>query len=239
MTSAAPLTNLRRENLALLYQGLFTGIVRIQSGRQQIANAEMFRRRMREALAEVQREAIKRGYAAEHTMETDFAVVAFLDEVILTSQDACRNEWAQKPLQEDLFGVSVAGELFFTRVEKLIQRADSAELADMMEVYYLCILLGFEGRYAIGGGKAELHLLADRVRQRIEGIRGRNPMFSPNGSLPAETLVQAAPDALAAKLKIAAIAAGAAAVFFFVVFWAQLLWKGSQVHDALVKALLL
>src|ERR1043166_6267301 len=101
----------RRENLALLYQGFLTGIVRIHSGRQPLVNADMFRRRTKEALAEVTREAMKRGYAAEHTIETDFAVVAFLDEVILTSKDPARDAWAQRPLQEELFNISTAGEL--------------------------------------------------------------------------------------------------------------------------------
>jgi type VI secretion system protein ImpK len=228
----------RRENLALLYQGLFTGIVRIQSGRQQIANAEAFRRRMKEALAEVAREAIKRNYAAEHTMETDFAVVAFLDEVILSSHDACRNDWAQKPLQEDLFGVSIAGELFFSRVEKLLARAESAEVADMLEVYYLCLLLGFEGKHGIGGGKAELHVIADRIRQRIAHIRGDQGQLSPQGALPQEYAAPVRRDALAMKLRAAAIGAGAAAFLFFVLFFAHLLWKGSGAHDTVARALL-
>src|SRR5579884_3526425 len=97
-----------QENLALLYQGLLTGIVRIRSGKQPLANAEMFRRRTKEALGEVTREAIKRGYAAEHTMETDFALVALLDEVILSSHDPSREAWAQRPLQEELFGLTTA-----------------------------------------------------------------------------------------------------------------------------------
>jgi type VI secretion system protein ImpK len=228
----------RRENLALLYQGLFTGIVRIQSGRQQIANAEAFRRRMKEALAEVAREAIKRNYAAEHTMETDFAVVAFLDEVILSSHDPCRNEWAQKPLQEDLFGVSIAGELFFSRVEKLLARAESAEVADMLEVYYLCLLLGFEGKYAIGGGKAELHVIADRIRQRIAHVRGERGQLSPEAGLPQEYAAPVQPDALANRLRLASIGAGAAAAVLFLLFSGHLLWKGSGVHDAIARALL-
>ena len=231
--AAAPV---RRENLALLYQGLFTGIVRIQSGRQQISNADAFRRRMKEALAEVAREAIKRNYAAEHTMETDFAVVAFLDEVILSSHDQCRNDWPQKPLQEDLFGVSIAGELFFTRVDKLLARAESAEVADMLEVYYLCLLLGFEGKHGIGGGKSELHVIADRIRQRIAHIRGERGQLSPQGALPQEYVAVVKPDSLAMRLRMAAIAAGAAAVLFFIIFAAHLLWKGSGVHDAVARA---
>src|SRR6478672_3845144 len=161
----------RRENLALLYQGLLTGIVRIHSGRQPLVNADMFRRRTKEALAEVTREAMKRGYAADHTMETDFAVVAFLDEVILTSKDPARDAWAQRPLQEELFNVSTAGELFFTRIERLQQRADTPELADM--------------------------------------------------------------------LKLAAMAAGGFALFILLAAWVHLFFKGSSLHDLLVKALVM
>jgi type VI secretion system protein ImpK len=238
MSTPAQAITPRRENLALLYQGLLTGIVRIHSGRQPLVNAEMFRRRTKEALAEVTREAIKRNYAAEHTIETDFAVVAFLDEVILTSHDPAKEEWTQKPLQEELFGVSTAGELFFTRIEKLLQRSDTSELADMLEVYYLCVLLGFEGLYATRN-KTELHLLSDRIRQKIERIRGADPRFSPAGALPGEAVRVAAPDAVAQKLKLAALGIGGAAILIFLIAWIHLLWKGSQLHDLLVKALFL
>jgi type VI secretion system protein ImpK len=228
----------RRENLALLYQGLLTGIVRIHSGRQALVNADVFRRRTKEALAEVTREAMKRNYAAEHTMETDFALVGFLDEVILTSKDPARDAWAQKPLQEELFNISTAGELFFARIERLLQRSDTPELADMLEVYYLCILLGFEGQYATTN-KAELHILAGKLRQRIERIRGADPRFSPAGILPSDPVAVAAPDALAAKLKLAAMAAGGAALFIVLVAWIHLFLKGSSLHDLLVKALVM
>jgi type VI secretion system protein ImpK len=236
MTPAAP--RLRAENLALLYQGLLTGIVRIRSGRQPIANAEMFRRRTKEALAEVTREAMKRNYAAEHTIETDFAIVALLDEVILTSHDPSREGWVVRPLQEELFGVSTAGEVFFARVQKLINRPDSAELADMLEVFYLCILLGFEGQY-VGQNKTELHLLSDRIRQRIEGIRHADPRFSPAAWLPEEPVAVAVPDAVAGKLKLAAAAIGGAAIFLFIVAFVHLFWASSQLRDLLAKALLM
>lgn len=228
----------RAENLALLYQGLLTGIVRIRSGRQPIANAEMFRRRTKEALIEVTREAMKRNYAAEHTIETDFAIVALLDEVILSSHDPSRDQWVVRPLQEELFGVSTAGEVFFARVQKLLNRPDSVELADMLEVFYLCILLGFEGQF-VGQNKTELHLLSDRIRQRIDGIRGSDPRFSPSAWLPEDPVSVAVPDALAAKLKLAAVAIGGAAIFVFVVAFVHLFWASSQLRDLLAKALLM
>lgn len=236
--SLTPVSASRQENLALLYQGFFTGIVRIQTGRQQISNAQAFRRRMMDALAEVARESVKRNYAAEHTVETDFAIVAFLDETILNSNDPCRGEWIQKPLQEELFGVSVAGELFFTRLEKLLNRQDSPELADMLEVYHLCLLLGFEGRYAVTG-KAELHMLMDRVRQRIDRIRNRDAILSPQGFLPNETIVEVTPDALAKTLLRVALISGVVAVFLFLAFTGDLLVLGSQARDLFAQSLVL
>ena len=227
-----------QENLALLYQGLLTGIVRIRSGKQPLANAEMFRRRTKETLSQVTREAIKRGYAAEHTMETDFGLIALLDEVVLSSHDPSRDAWAQRPLQEELFGLTTAGEVFFTRIEKLLRRPDSKELADMLEVYYLCILLGFEGQYATQS-KTDLHLLADRVRQRIERIRGGDQRFSPAGFLPDEAVAVAPPDHIAGYLKLAAMAAGSAAVVVFLFAGGHLFWLSSQLRDVLAKALLM
>jgi type VI secretion system protein ImpK len=226
----------RAENLALLYQGLLTGIVRIRSGRQPIGDADRFRRRTKEALAEVTREAMKRNYAAEHTIETDFAIVALLDEVVLTSHDPCRDAWAVRPLQEELFGIATAGEVFFVRVQKLLNRPDSAELADMMEVFYLCILLGFEGQY-VTGNKTELHLLSDRIRQRIDRIRNSDPRFSPAAWLPEELVAVAVPDALAGQLKLAAMAVGGGAIFVFLVAFVHLFWSSSQLRELLLKAL--
>jgi hypothetical protein len=49
------------ENLALLYQGLLTGIVRMQAGRQHITDGESFRRRTKAALQDVEREAVSAG----------------------------------------------------------------------------------------------------------------------------------------------------------------------------------
>jgi len=44
---------------------------------------------------------------------------------------------------------------------------------------------------------------------------------------------------VAGKLKLAAMAVGGAAIFIFVVAWLYLFFKGSQLHDLLVKALVM
>ena len=122
------------ENLALLYQGLLTGIVRLQAKREHIPDAEVFRRRTIRALQDVERDARSAGYELDDVRDTHFAVVAFLDSVVLNSTEPGRAEWERKTLQEELFGQTDAGVVFFEKLERFRSRRDSKRLADILEV---------------------------------------------------------------------------------------------------------
>jgi type VI secretion system protein ImpK len=224
------------DRLALLYEGILTATVRVQTARQQVQDPENFRTRMKQALREIASTAARKGYSADDVQEANFAVVAFLDETVLTS-DASASEWAQKSLGEELFGQRSAGELFFKRLETLRANRDSQSLAEVLEVYYLCLLLGYEGKFA-GGSKAELQLLMSNLRDRIERIFGRSPEFSPDGALPDEP-VAAAPlvDPLDRQVKLFALAALILAVVCFFGFSLYLGSKSSDVQHAIQERL--
>ena len=83
-------------------------------------------------------------------------MVAFLDESILNMHNPVFADWPRRPLQEEYFGHHVAGEIFFQNLDKILQRNDSQDMGDLLEVYQLCMLLGFAGKYSIGG-RGELH----------------------------------------------------------------------------------
>jgi type IV/VI secretion system ImpK/VasF family protein len=136
---AAPPT--RREKLALLYQGIFTAIVRVQSGRQPLIDANAFQRRMEGLFSEIEREAIKVGYRDKEIDDARYALVAFLDETIQRSDDPNRGAWS--PLQSKLYAQAVAGEGVFDRLKTIRTRRDSPDLSDVLEIYYLCFLLGY------------------------------------------------------------------------------------------------
>ena len=161
----------RSDTLALLYQNILTGIVRVQGGRQPLTDVETFRRRMRAALQDVEREASAAGYSSAEIRDAEFAVVAFLDEAILSSKDPKAEEWRRKPLNIELFGQAVAGDVFFDKLTEIERRRDSASLADLLEVYLVCLLLGFEGRFA-PPLRGEAYRIMERIRGRIESIRG-------------------------------------------------------------------
>ena len=85
----------------------------------------------------------------------------------------------RKPLQEELFGRHVAGEVFFQNLEQLLGRRDSPELADLLEVYSLCVLLGYLGRYSIAS-KGDLRVMMGHTDDKINRIRGNRTDLSPS-----------------------------------------------------------
>src|SRR5215469_6359421 len=152
----------RTENLALNFQEVLTAIVRLRANRQTVSDAESFRHHMREALRLAANDAQRAGYPMEDIKLAAFATVALLDEVILNSQNRLFADWPRKPLQEEMFGIHVAGETFFQYAQQILARQDSVETADLLEVYYLCLLLGYSGRYSVGG-RGELQAVKDTM----------------------------------------------------------------------------
>jgi type VI secretion system protein ImpK len=192
-----------------------------------VQDADGFRSRMKDALNDISQVAARRGYTREDVEEASFAMVAFLDEVILSRSDGGQTQWARKSLQEEMFGQRSAGELFFKRLEELRGQRDSRQLAEVLEVYRTCLLLGYEGRHS-SGARAELHLLMDNLRDRIERILGSYPEFSPDGAFPDSPREVKAPDPFPRQLLLGTIAVVVFALLCFIGFSWHL---GSRVGD--------
>jgi len=218
-------------NLAILYEGVFTVIVRMQAQRQLASVAETFRTRIKTVLTEVERDAIAAGYSAHDIRDTHFAVVAFLDSVVLHSNDPVKPEWERQTLQEELFGQTDAGVVFFEKLENFRARGDSAQLADMLEVYLLCLLLGFEGRYS-GRLRGELESIAEKVRRRIDDIRGVSDQVSPSDIRVSATTLQT-PQTIRRvdRFALFTLAAAIFTLLLFLLFKFDLIWISDQVRN--------
>jgi type VI secretion system protein ImpK len=98
--------------------------------------------------------------------EAVWALVVSYDEVILqSSQWDGRIQWIQNPLQREMYGTHMGGVEFFDRLENL--RKDSSSNRDVLEIYYLCMLLGYRGKYRTEP-PAELNRLLQEVAEEIE-----------------------------------------------------------------------
>jgi len=173
----------KTENLALIFQELFTAAIRLRSGRQEVQDADQFRAQVMQAIRMADQNAKSRGYVDTDIQLGVFAVVAFLDESILNLRQPVFKDWVRKPLQEELFGRHVAGEIFFESLNKLLGRRDAPETADILEVYYLSMLLGYLGKYSISS-RGELKSLMMQTAEKIQRIRKTPAYWSPNWALP-------------------------------------------------------
>lgn len=205
----------RLDNLALIFQEVLTVVARLRANRQRFNDVETFRSQIRNALKTAENDGLRRGYSLEDLRVATFAVVAFLDESILNSQNAVFIDWQRKPLQEELFGVHVAGEIFFRNVERLLSRQDSEPLADLLEIHQLCLLLGFRGRYSAGSTSGDIRNILQQIEEKIRRIRGGITM--PAWQPPAELLAPPR-DKWIPVLKWLAIGCATFAVLLFVVF---------------------
>jgi len=226
---AAPVR--RADNLAMLYQEALTVVVRLRSNRQAVGDPQAFRSQISLALQTAGEEATRRGYAVEDARVATFAIVAFLDESILNSHNPAFADWVRKPLQQELFGVDMAGEIYFRNVDHLLGRRDSQELADVLEIYQLCILLGFRGRYSVGSS-GELRNVANLIAERIRRIRGATPMLSPAWTPPADA-APAFVDPWIRPLLWSAAACWIFALLLFVIFSVSLGSAASELQSIL------
>ena len=206
----------RPENLALIYQEVLTAIERLRANRTGVTDAAAFRHHTREAIRTAASQALAAGYPADDVKYATFAVVAFLDESVLNSQNPIFADWARKPLQEELFGTHIAGEVFFQNLQQLLGRNDSADLADLLEVPYLCLLLGFGGRYSVGS-RGELSQVMNMTAEKIRRIRGRFAGLSPSWMLPADKVTSRG-DPWVRKLGIIAAVCAIVTILLFITY---------------------
>ena len=219
------------ENLALIYQEVLTAITRLRTNRQAATDAGAFRNQMKAATKAAESEATSKGYPVEDTRLATFALVAFLDESILNSNNPVFADWPRMPLQEELFGGHTAGEIFFQCIDRLLAHSDSPQLADTLEVFALCLLLGYRGRYSLSGQEG-VRTVLEAMADKIQRIRGGVRPLSPNWSPPQDAVRLRAYDPWVRRLAFGAAGFLLLALLLFVGFKLTLMSGASGLHSA-------
>lgn len=227
----------RRENLAFVFQELLTVGERLRANRQQVNDAPSFRAQLWAGVKLADEEARRRGYSADDIELAIFAVVAFLDESILNLRLPVFADWPRQPMQEERYGHHIAGEIFFENLKKILGRTDSQDLADLLEMYHLSLLLGFAGKYSLGG-RGDLRTIAMQTGEKIQRIRQTGPEFSPYWRLPGDGPPRlASGDPWVKRLGIAAACCFVLMVTLLVLFYA-LLGSGVESLQAIAGPIL-
>jgi type VI secretion system protein ImpK len=116
---------------------------------------------------------------AESVDMAKYAMVALLDETVLSLPGICRDHWITSPLQLEYFGNNLAGEEFFRRLDKLLIEPEKQK--SVIGIFYLCLSLGFEGKYKIGNADERLKII-DNVGRQLAKTRSQKVVsLSPHG----------------------------------------------------------
>lgn len=100
-----------------------------------------------------------------------YALCSMIDEAVLNTPWGEHGGWSAKTLLATFHSENYGGEKFFVILDRLGQ--DFAKHIDLIELMYLCLALGFAGKYAIeAGGQARLADIQEELYRRIKPIRG-------------------------------------------------------------------
>ncbi|MBM4059685.1 MAG: DotU family type IV/VI secretion system protein [Planctomycetes bacterium] len=172
----------RITTLCDLCAGLFAFVVELQAGPVESKAAEPPRydattARARELLAQLDAAGREHGFAKETVDQAKYAIVALLDEVVLASRWAMREEWLRRPLAAELFAEFNAGEEFFKRLENLGRGGRlGADTVAVLEVHATCLSLGFKGMHIDASGAERLREILWSVSRRINEGRETTPL---------------------------------------------------------------
>lgn len=163
----------------LMYDG-FYALFLLKNGNAPKDEAN-FTRKLQLFLNSVDINARKLHIPVEDVHAAKYAFCAAVDETVLRSTFAIRESWARHPLQLVLFGDQLAGENFFQQLEEL--RSKGNPHLQAMEVFHMCLLLGFQGRYLLESPE-KLHYLTARLGEEIAHVKGKPAVFAPQWDRP-------------------------------------------------------
>ncbi len=150
---------------------LLAAAVRIAGGRGRAPDPDQLRRHMVEAVREFERRALATGLDTRSLRAARYALCATVDDLVLSTPWGAASSWGAQTLTSIFHNEVSGGERFFDILDQM--QKDLGHHSEVVELMYLCMALGFEGRYRVQPrGIAALAELRDSIYRTIRQRRG-------------------------------------------------------------------
>ncbi|MBI3560586.1 MAG: DotU family type IV/VI secretion system protein [Gammaproteobacteria bacterium] len=125
--------------------------------------------------------AKEQGCRHEIVISARYILCTVLDEAVLNTPWGAESAWPQRTLLSIYHNETHGGEKFFQILDKMRERP--GENIDILELMYLCLSVGFEGKYrVVQRGREKIELVRDEVFRLIRTHRGSyERSLSPSG----------------------------------------------------------
>ncbi|MCG8597929.1 MAG: type IVB secretion system protein IcmH/DotU [Kiloniellales bacterium] len=115
--------------------------------------------------------ARRRGASAQAVYAGRYALCAMIDEAVLATPWGSGSIWSKHSLLGSLHNETRGGAKFFSILSKMMQ--NPADNLDLLELLYVCLALGFQGKYAVlDRGAAQLGEITHNLHETIRRLRG-------------------------------------------------------------------
>jgi type VI secretion system protein ImpK len=150
-----------------------------------LGSPESLRHKIIDLLNQADRSTKDSGIPDEVFQQVRYGMVALIDEMILSSPWPYKDQWSGNTLQYEFYHDNIAGIEFYNKLEG-IRRALPINTG-LLECYYFCLSIGFEGQYKIHG-RDKLTQMIDEVGKEILGRKKEKTTLSPHGKRPDELI---------------------------------------------------
>jgi type VI secretion system protein ImpK len=111
------------------------------------------------------------GLGSETVVTARYLLCTLIDETVLSTPWGSQSPWGEQTLLSIFHKETWGGEKFFKILDHL--RQEPAVHIDLLELIYLCLAFGFQGKYRIEErGLNSLEGVQDNLYRTIRGIRG-------------------------------------------------------------------
>ena len=141
------------------------------SGREDLGTLN---ERLSLALTQFETRALQGGVESGQVMSARYVLCSVIDEAVVTTPWGAQSDWSKISLLSRFHNETFGGEKVFQLLERLSR--DPVKHLALLELTYLCLALGFEGKYRVmERGVLQLEAVRDALYRQIRHVRGNSP----------------------------------------------------------------
>ena len=133
-------------------------------------NVPDLHKRLTREIQNFEREAKQLSLPAETVLTARYLLCTVVDEIVLSTPWGTSSGWSQHSLLSLFHKETFGGEKFFLILQRTLETPSSH--IELLELFYLCLSLGFQGKYRlISRGHEELERIRENLYRTIESHR--------------------------------------------------------------------
>lgn len=169
--------NVSLNPLVAAASGLLSQVIQLKRGGER-EDLQSLKQELSWGLEQFETRALQRNVESSQLIAARYVLCTVIDEAIVTTSWGLGSGWSRMSMLSTFHSETFGGEKVFQLLERLSK--NPVKHLAMLELLYLCLALGFEGKYRVQTrGMLELEGLRDALYRLIRQVRGAPPELSP------------------------------------------------------------